>query len=237
MKCAVVLKLEHDSCYNQGIMKVLPPVDKPRARRAPTQERSRRTVGRILDAAEQIIGEAGVEAATTRTIAERADVASASLYRFFADRDEIFDALLQQILAEFDEQAAAAEATWHPGTLEELIGLVLDFHVECYEAHPTAAALWFGGRVSPAVSQVVHARNHRLAVRLRRLIAQHLPEAQDVSGAQVGFLIDEASLLVELGDRVLQLAFREGSTADRRVVAIGREAIAAAAARLVAGVD
>lgn len=70
-------------------MKILPSVDGPRARRAPTQERSRRTVGRILDAAEQIIGETGAEAVTTRTIAERADVAPASLYRFFADRNEI----------------------------------------------------------------------------------------------------------------------------------------------------
>lgn len=113
----------------------------------------------------------------------------------------------------------------------------LDFHVECYESHPTFAALWFGGRVSPAVTQAVHARNHRLAVRLRQLIAEHLPAAHDQSAAPTEFLIDEADLLVELGDRVLELAFREGPTADRRVVAIGREAIAAAAARFVAGVD
>ena len=81
-------------------------MDEPRTRRAPTQERSRRTVGRILDAAEQIIGESGIEAATTRAIAERAEVSTPSLYRFFADRDEIFDALLHQILGEFDERAA-----------------------------------------------------------------------------------------------------------------------------------
>jgi AcrR family transcriptional regulator len=212
------------------------PTTGPRARRAPTQERSRRTVGRILDATEQLIGEAGVEAATTRAIAEQAGVAPASLYRFFADRDEIFDALLRQIVAEFDERAVAAEATWQPNTLEELIGLVLDLHVECYEARPTAAALWFGGRVSPAVAEVVHARNQGLAVRLRRLTVDLLPAPSDPTAAPSEFLSDEADLLVELGDRVLERAFRDGPSADRRVITIGREAIAAAAARLVAGV-
>lgn len=212
-------------------------MDETRTRRAPTQERSRRTVGRILDAAEQIIGESGIEAATTRAIAERADVATPSLYRFFADRDEIFDALLQQILGEFDERAARAEPTWHPTSLEELIGLVLDLHVECYEAHPTAAALWFGGRVSPAVAHAVHARNHRLAVRLRRLIATHVPDAESVATAPDGVRIDEADVLVELGDRVLELAFRDSPTADKRIIEIGRDALAAAAARLMAAVD
>ncbi len=211
-----------------------PLVDESRARRAPTQERSRRTVSRILDATEQIIGESGIEAVTTRAIAERADVATPSLYRFFADRDEIFDAILQQTLLDFDERAVVAEPTWNPTTLEELIGLVLDLHVECYEAHPTAATLWFGGRVSPTVAKAVHDRNHRLAVRLRQLIAQYVPDAEGVSAATDDTRIDEADVLVELGDRVLELAFREGPTADKRIIGIGREALAAAAARLVA---
>ena len=53
--------------------------------------RSRGTVNRILDAAEAIAAEDGPEAVTTRAIAEHAGVAAPSIYRFFADRDEIFD--------------------------------------------------------------------------------------------------------------------------------------------------
>jgi len=55
--------------------------DVPGTRRLPTQERSRRTVQRILDAAEAIVGESGADAATTRAIAERAGVSAPSLYR------------------------------------------------------------------------------------------------------------------------------------------------------------
>ena len=81
----------------------------PTQRREPTQARSRQTVTRILDAAAAIVDEHGVDAATTRTIADRAGVAYPSLYRFFADRDEIFDRLLQRHLADIDDRAEAAE--------------------------------------------------------------------------------------------------------------------------------
>ena len=60
-------------------------------RRAPVQERSRQTVTRILDAAAAIADEHGVDAATTRAIADRAGVSYPSLYRFFADREAILD--------------------------------------------------------------------------------------------------------------------------------------------------
>ena len=86
-----------------------------RARREPTQQRNRRTVRQILDAAEQIVGTQGMDAATTRAIAERAGVAIPSLYRFFADRDEILDALAEHMTADLDQHARAAEASWQPG--------------------------------------------------------------------------------------------------------------------------
>ena len=63
-------------------------------RRQPVQERSRQTVARILDAAEALIDEGGVEAVTTRAVADRAGVTYPSLYRFFADREEILDQLV-----------------------------------------------------------------------------------------------------------------------------------------------
>lgn len=195
-----------------------------RARRAPAQERSRRTVRRILDAAEQIVGEEGVEAATTRAIAERAGVAIPSLYRFFADRDDILDAVLEQMVADLDERAAALEEEWRPDTVEELIGLELDLHVEFYERHPTAAALWFGGRASPAVTGAIRARNHKLAARLRRLIVDHGLWPEETPPMAV-------DLLVELGDRVLELAFRNPGPPEREALELGRSALAAAAAR------
>ena len=124
-------------------------VSEKRARRAPVQERSRRTVQQILDAAEQIVGEQGVDAATTRAIAERAGVAAPSLYRFFADRDQILDALLAAMLSELEHDVERAEHGFSGSSIEEYVRLEMRLHLAFYERHPSLARLWFGGRVSP----------------------------------------------------------------------------------------
>jgi AcrR family transcriptional regulator len=195
-----------------------------RARREPTQQRSRRTVRQILDAAEQIVGTQGVDAATTRAIAERAGVAIPSLYRFFADRDEILDALVEHMTADLDQDARAAEAAWPPGDPADLIRLELDTAAAYFEAHPSAVALWFGGRVSPLVVQAVRTRNHALAVRIRALLIGHhlVPEQTPLAAAD---------LLVELGDRILEVAFRSPGPPDRQAIELGGIALTAFADR------
>jgi AcrR family transcriptional regulator len=191
-----------------------------RTRREPTQQRSRRTVRQILDAAEQIVGTQGVDAATTRAIAERAGVAIPSLYRFFADRDEILDALLEHMIADLDQHARAAEAAWQPGDPAGLIRLELDTHVAYFEAHPSVVALWFGGQVSPPVVQAIRVRNHALAVRVRALLISHhlVPDQTPLA------VFD---LLVELGDRILEVAFRSPGPPDRQSIELGAIALTA----------
>ena len=62
-------------------------------RRQPQQKRSQKRVEKILDAAAIVFDEVGFEAATTHTIAERANTAVGSLYQFFPDKLAIFHAL------------------------------------------------------------------------------------------------------------------------------------------------
>ena len=195
-----------------------------RARREPTQQRSRRTVRQILDAADQIVGTQGMDAATTRAIAERAGVAVPSLYRFFADRDEILDALAEHMTADLDQHARAAEAAWQPGDLAGLVRIELDTAAAYFEAHPSAVALWFGGRVSPPVVQTIRARNHALAVRVRTLLISHqlVPEQTPLAAFD---------LLVELGDRILEVAFRSPGPPDRQTIELGAVALIASAER------
>ncbi|MFN8173771.1 MAG: TetR/AcrR family transcriptional regulator [Solirubrobacteraceae bacterium] len=191
-----------------------------RARRVPAQARSRRTVRRILEAAERLVAEEGVDAATTRAIAERAGVAAPSLYRFFADRDEVLDALLEQMVDDLDEHARAGEATWEPGDLEGLLRLEFDLHVSYYEDHPSLAALWFGGRASPAVVESVRRRNHELARRVRELLVARGLVRTDTP-------VEVFDLVTELGDRILEVAFRDPREPDRKVLELGVAALSA----------
>ena len=139
-------------------------------RRQPVQERSRQTVARILDAADTLIDEGGVEAVTTRAVADRAGVTYPSLYRFFADRDEILDQLVTHHLAELDARAVAEERTWQITSVRDIIDRELDLHVAYFKEHPSAARLWLSGRSSPAVVTQVRQRAQVLAERLRQAL-------------------------------------------------------------------
>ena len=65
-------------------------------RKSPSQERSRRTVDRILDAATRIFHEQGYTGATTNDIADEADVSVGSLYQYFPNKDALLVALTQR---------------------------------------------------------------------------------------------------------------------------------------------
>lgn len=141
-------------------------------RRAPMQERSRLTVTRILDAAAAIADEQGVDAATTRAVADRAGVSYPSLYRFFADREAILGELLERQCAELDARCVAAEKTWRITSVADLLNNEIDLHVAYYREHPSTARMWMGGRTSPAVTGYVRTRMQTLADRMHAILVE-----------------------------------------------------------------
>jgi AcrR family transcriptional regulator len=194
-------------------------------RRQPVQVRSRETVARILEAAGELIESGGVNAATTREIAAHAGVSVPSLYRFFADRDEVFDRLLNTELDEFDRYVEASTGRWEIAAIPDLVSRTLELFVAYNESHPVFMRLWFDGRVSPAVAAEVHERNRALAQRARSVLVDG--GLLDASTAP-----DVLMLIVELGDRVLGVAFRDGVRADRGVIEEGCVALCAYLERL-----
>ena len=74
-----------------------------------------------------------------------------SLYRFFADREQILDALVEQHLERLSAFLAEAETGWTPRSLPEFVERELGFHVAYFQANRNAARLWLDGRVSPTV--------------------------------------------------------------------------------------
>lgn len=62
-------------------------------RRQPKQQRGKKRVEKILDAAATVFDEVGYEAATTHLIAAKADTAVGSVYQFFPDKAAIFKAM------------------------------------------------------------------------------------------------------------------------------------------------
>lgn len=69
---------------------------KLKPRKSPKQERARRTVEAILQAAAQVFEQQGFARATTDRIAERAGCSIGSLYQYFPSKDSILVALAGQ---------------------------------------------------------------------------------------------------------------------------------------------
>jgi AcrR family transcriptional regulator len=192
----------------------------PRQRREPLQARSRETVERILAAAGELILEGGVDAATTTAISARAGVGPSSLYRFFSDRDELFALLLETEVKEIERIAQAAEDTWELRSVRDYVQRMLEMFLDYHERRPLFVRLWFGGRISPAVTAIAQAGNMALAERARERLVAAGVVAED-SPQEV------ALLAVEVGDRILELAYRGRRRPDRRVIAEGTEMLIA----------
>ncbi len=80
-------------------------------RKSPKQERARETRDRILHSATQLFAERGVDNTSTNRIAAHAGMSIGSLYRYFADKEEILAELRTRLLAELEEQFTAAVLT------------------------------------------------------------------------------------------------------------------------------
>ena len=69
------------------------------SRRLPKQARARQTIGVVLEAAAQVLQREGYTGATTNRIAKRAGVSVGTIYQYFADKQQIFDALIRREIA------------------------------------------------------------------------------------------------------------------------------------------
>lgn len=68
--------------------------------RKPRQQRSRATVDAIVEAGFVCVSERGIADTTTRHIADLAGIGVGSLYEYFANKEEIFDAMNRRFVAD-----------------------------------------------------------------------------------------------------------------------------------------
>lgn len=108
----------------------------------PVQNRALRTRAALLTAVEALVASEGAGAVTTTRVADAAGVSVGTLYRYFADRDDLllaaYDATVERIVATC---AGALESL--PGTIgiEEAARRLLAVYLEAAEAIPSHARL------------------------------------------------------------------------------------------------
>jgi AcrR family transcriptional regulator len=132
-------------------------------RRRPAQERSRRTVERIVDAGAAVLADVGYHQASTNRIAAAAGVSPGTLYGYFAEKDEIVAAVIDRVVDGFGDavspalRAAAGRPVAEAARVDALRDRVADvtFHLVA-AALPGAATADLERSVWIAVRTVEH---------------------------------------------------------------------------------
>jgi len=91
-------------------------------RNKPRQERSEITVMKIIQAANDLFGENGVDNSTMTNIAKRAGISIGALYRFFPDKEAIINVLAEIYLGQLSEIYLSILSA--PGNINDIEHLV-----------------------------------------------------------------------------------------------------------------
>lgn len=113
--------------------------------RAPRQARGHARRQEILDAVAAIIVESGMEGVTMQAVARRAGASIGSMYHFFRDRDQLFEALALRhadaLNAVIDENQRRPDAEWVAMTPRQVVDQLFGRLFAYYERHGDALAL------------------------------------------------------------------------------------------------
>lgn len=107
----------------------------------PIQERSKKRVEAILDAAAASFAEVGFESATTEGIAEKAGTSIGSVYQFYPNKLALFEAVAARAIDRSREAFDALFASAGEGDWTVLIDFVLDGLGHLQQSDPTFRAL------------------------------------------------------------------------------------------------
>ena len=124
---------------------------------------------RILDTAARLVVDDGVDRLSTRGIAEGAQVPVASLYQYFADKDDILLALVERDIAEMDPQVAADLGSLDRLSVAGIVATTMNAFVTVYRDRPAFVEIWLRGRTNQAIRDYGREHNAQVAHDLHAL--------------------------------------------------------------------
>ncbi|MEP7353978.1 MAG: TetR/AcrR family transcriptional regulator [Acidobacteriota bacterium] len=182
-------------------------------RRAPLQVRSSETVKAILDAASSVLGSVPFEQVTTSRIAEAAGLSVGALYRFYSDKQEIYDAIAVRELTEFRQQI---EQTIHARQLlfspRKSLDRILDAYVGFLDTRPHFRELALGRHISPQTRENQSDPKTGPGGILQDLLVKKF-------GIKPGRQLQlKIRIAAEVGDRLIAYAYSQPTAKDRKEV-------------------
>jgi AcrR family transcriptional regulator len=171
-------------------------------RRLPRQGRSADRVTAILVAARRLLQTDEIGELTVRSIATGAGVSAASVYRYFADVDEIVDLLLAEHAEASTTAVQTALATTSSRTVGGVFECVLRAFLDLYASRPELTIVWRSPALADRQRRHDAAADRAIAGEIGRhlaelgVIPEPTPEVRDrlaahfeVAGALLGAVL------------------------------------------------
>jgi AcrR family transcriptional regulator len=193
------------------------PMDDPRP---PRRERERqRHRDEILDAAERLLLQRGVEGTTMEDIARESEFAVGSLYKHFRSKDELVEALVLKHAEEFFDRVEALGADDSRPFNEIFEAFLADYAKAADRSFPFLRLLLTGTRSLPAMDSEAGENLRAAAGRYIQVVAGLVQRGQadgalDADEDAVGM----ATALVGLIDGAARSAFFRGSDVSAALV-------------------
>lgn len=177
----------------------------PKIEAGSVREHRAQRLNRLIDAAEAIVSEKGVEALTAGAVAARAGIARNSIYRYF---DSIDDLLELVVTREFPawvtavEQAISAEST----PRDRAVAYVrANLEQAARGTHGWRASL-SRGALSTSARQRVRELHTSLHTALERVIAELAPPQPELVVAVVQSVVDACIRRIDEGDELAEVS-------------------------------
>lgn len=200
-------------------------------RKVPTQDRSRRRLESIIDAAAELFAEHGFDATTIEAIAAAADTSVGSVYQFFPNKLAVFRGVADRI-HERVRTAYIALLGPDPASrdMRELIASVVDGLWAIQRSDPAFRAVWTNTQLYGEFEEDDMALEQELVAATERIMGAYAP------GLEPERLRTASRLMVQTASAGLFLTIRDGDEEQsRRVVAELKVMLQAYAEALVKG--
>jgi AcrR family transcriptional regulator len=199
-------------------------------RNAPLQARSRARLGRVLDAAEELLEREGPDAFNTTAVARAASVSVGSVYRFFPDKQAIVEALAIRYWSDFADLVAGVAEADALSPVTDPASAVLSVLAAGFRARPGFLALWYGGLRTERVRDRTRDARQAIALSIEQILAVHWPAAPRDLRQRT------AEMVVLAGDGLLREAFRRDRDGDLALLSESAEMLGAYIAHRLDGV-
>jgi AcrR family transcriptional regulator len=186
-------------------------------RRIPTQDRANRQVERILDAACAEVVERGYDAASTSSIARRAEIAVGSVYRYFPDKRTLMQSVERRNQRRYADAVRARLAEvqdWR-----QAVDVTLDTFREMHRTDPGFRAVVLSGLGDPDLETTPGEFDDEHAAEFAELLAERF-SARDSPEFRLA-----VTLAIAMGEALAHLADRLPAAAADYVLGEGRPAL------------